>query len=188
MTKSSINVQVDNILGMINARKFDADRLVSLLKNVAKNKEVTDEQSEDLVEAIESQLWLTSAIKAKKIFGAKNRKTCQQLQVFLDDILTRHELSENQHKTKVKVGENVLIGQALIYDYISYKNRKTGMIAHMAFRKIRTDDKLELDVRKVHFKEQHKEKAEKPTVFEAHDFDEACELFENNLSEVLSGL
>ena len=66
MTKSSINVQVDNILGMISAEKFEADRLVSLLKNVAKNKQVTDEQSEDLVEAIEKQLWVTSAIKAKK--------------------------------------------------------------------------------------------------------------------------
>ena len=188
MTKSSINVQVDNILGMIIAEKFEADRLVSLLKNVAKNKQVTDEQSEDLVEAIEKQLWVTSAIKAKKIFGARNRSTCQQLQFFLDDIVTRHELSENQHKTKVKVGVNVLIGQALIYDYISYKNRKTGLIAHMAFRKIRKEDKLELDVRKVHFKEQHTEKGEKPIVFESHNFDDACALFENNLSEVLSGL
>ena len=43
MTTSSINVQVDNILGMIIAEKFEADRLVSLLKNVAKNKQVTDE-------------------------------------------------------------------------------------------------------------------------------------------------
>ena len=188
MAASTINAQVKNILRMINAGELTPDSLISTLRNATKNKEITDEQREEIVEAIERQLWLTNAIKAKRIFGARNRKTCEQLQVFLDDLLTRHDLSQNQHKTKVKVGGNVLRGEALIYDYISYKNRKSGMIAHMAFRKIRKDDKLELDVRKVHFKEQHKEKAEKPTVFEAHDFDEACELFENNLSEVLSGL
>jgi hypothetical protein len=41
-------------------------------------------------------------------------------------------------------------------------------------------------VRKVHFREQ--ETGPKPTVFEPHNFDHACELFEEYLSEVLAGL
>ena len=46
----------------------------------------------------------------------------------------------------------------------------------MAFRKIMSEDKLELDVRKVHAEEQ--QTGPKPTVFEPHDFGDACDLFE----------
>ncbi len=189
MASPRIDEQVKNLLRMIREGKYGAESLLNLFDNVDKQKDddkITEEQHEELVEAIEIQLWAVNASKAKKLFGARNRDTHKKLQVFLDDLLTRHDLSENQHKTKVKVGGNVLRGEAILYDYISYKNRETGMLAHLAFRRIKEKDKLELDVRKVHFREQ--ETGPKPTVFEPHNFDDSCELFEEYLSEVLAGL
>ena len=185
MPPSTIDAQVENLLRMINAGTYSADSLINVFNNATENENVkiTEEQREELVEAIEIQLWASSARKAKKLLGARNRKTHEQLQRFLDDLLTRHDLSENKHKTKVKVGGNVLRGEAITYDYISYRNRETGMIAHLAFRRITEEDNLELDVRKVHAKEQ--QTGPKPTVFEPHNFDDACDLFEVYLLEVL---
>ena len=184
MPKASINEQVENILGMINSGNFDAQALIKLYNNARSNNEVTDKQREDIVEAIEYQLWVTSPGKAKKVFGARNRDTSEKLQLFLNELKTRLDLSKNQHKTKVKIGGNVIRGDALVYDYISYRDIENNMIAHLAFRKIGEEDALEIAVRKHHLKDLHTSK-DQETVFPEHAFDEACDLYERYLSEIL---
>ena len=186
VTNSTINKQVENVLEMIRSGKFNAAQLVNLYDNVNSHKDVTDQQREDVVEAIEIQLWATKASSAKRIFGARNRDTHEKLQVFLNELQTRHDLSENQHKTKVKVGGKVLKGEAIVYDYISYRNSDTRMIAHMAFRRIEEKDTLEISVRRGHVKDQYSSR-EQETLFKEHEFSAACETFEVYLTEVLQG-
>lgn len=186
VTSKTIAKQVENILGMIRSGNFDAPQLVNLFDNVNSHQEVTEQQREDVIEAIQAQLWATNKSSAKKIFGPRNRDTHEKLQKFLNELKARHDLSHNQHKTKVKVGGNVLKGEALIYDYVSYRNSKTNMIAHMAFRRIQEEDTLEIAVKKVHVKDQHSEK-EQEVLFQEHEFDSAGACFENYLVDVLSG-
>lgn len=186
MTNKTIAKQVENVLGMIRSGNFAAPQLVNLFDNVNSHKEVSDQQREEVVEAIQDQLWATSKSSAKRIFGPRNRGTQEKLQKFLDELKTRHDLSHNQHKTKVKVGGNVLKGEALIYDYISYRNSETKMIAHMAFRRILEEDMLEIAVKKVHVQDQHGP-GEQESIFQEHEFDVACETFEKLLGEVVLG-
>jgi len=187
VTNTTTTKQVENVLGMIRSGNFDAPQLVNLFDNVNSHKEVTEQQREDVIEAIQTQLWATSKSSAKKIFGPRNRDTHEKLQNFLDELQTRHDLSQNQHKTKVKVGGNVLRGEAVIYDYISYRNSATKMIAHMAFRKIAEEDTLEIAVKQVHVQDQHGAE-EQEVLFQEHDFEAACRSFENHLTEVLIGV
>lgn len=187
MANTTIARQVENVLRMIRSGDLAAPQLVNLFENVNSHKEVSDEQREEVVEAIQDQLWATSKSSAKKIFGPRNRDTQENLQKFLDELKARHDLSQNQHKTKVKVGGNVLRGEALIYDYISYRNSETKMIAHMAFRRITEEDTLEIAVKKVHVQDQHGAR-EHEKLFQKHEFNEACEAFEKHLTEVVQGI
>ena len=184
VTNTTISKQVENVLGIIRSGDLAAPQLINLFNNVNSHKDVSDLQREEVVEAIQDQLWATSKSSAKKTFGPRNRDTQEKLQKFLDDIKTRHDLSQNQHKTKVKVGGKVLKGEALIYDYISYRNSETKMIAYMAFRRIAKKDPLEIAVKKVHVKDQHGA-GEQETLFQEHEFNEACKNFEEHLTEVL---
>jgi len=148
MKKLTLAEQVENILARTKQGQYDARQLRNLYRNVGANKELTDAQRENLVEAIEIQLWKDHPREAKRLFGARNRETRSQLEKYFTSLRERFDLSENHHKNKVKVGGSVISGHAKIYDYISYRNNDTRDIVFLAFRKIDEDMPLDIPVGK----------------------------------------
>jgi hypothetical protein len=53
----------------------------------------------------------------------------------------RYDWSDNRHKTKVKTGGDVIKGEAIVSDYISYKS-PTGWMCALGFSQLTPDDPL----------------------------------------------
>jgi hypothetical protein len=186
MTKTPIETQVENILAKIEIGSFDADGLCNLLRNIEADVSVTDLQRENLNEAAVARLRKHHKREAKKMLGAPNSETSDQLETYLAELIGRFDLSANGHKNKVKVGGNVIAGNADIYDYISYRNNDTKTNVKMAFRKI--DEKIELDLGVGKYPVGGSD-VENPSFFTFHpeQFDEASALFETYLISVING-
>lgn len=186
MKKLTLAEQVENILALIKQGHYGARQLCNLFRNVGANKELDDAQRESLVEAIEIQLWKDYSREAQRLFGARNRKTRSKLENYFTSLQERFDLSANHHKNKVKVGGNVIAGDAKIFDYISYRNNDTRRIAFLAFRKIGEDMPLDIAVGKYVVGENDVMDPSFRTFIPAK-FDAATELFENYLTSVLAG-
>ena len=133
MTQSKIQQQVAILLEKINAGGMTVQQLQNAYANTENHAEVTDEQREDLIEAITSQMRKDYPAVANKKFGPVIRDSRQQLEAYLEGPCLRFDLSENGHKTKVKVGGDIIKGETLINDYISYRNQATKVMCHLFF-------------------------------------------------------
>jgi hypothetical protein len=185
MSKSTLEEQVENVLGRVKDGLYDAAQLRSLYRNVEAEDELTDTQRENLVEAIEFHLWKDHPRQAKKILGPRNNETRNQLENYFVSLRERFDLSANHHKNKVKLGGNVIAGEALIFDYISYRNNDTRTITLLAFRKLREDTSLDIVVEKCLVGERAEEKASFRT-FTPEQFQDATDLYESYLTSVLA--
>ncbi|MCF6305438.1 MAG: hypothetical protein L3J33_08705 [Rhodobacteraceae bacterium] len=186
MKKLTLALQVENILGLIGKGHYDAKQLRILYRNVESKENLTDTQSESLVEAIEARLWKDHPREAKKILGPRNTETRKTMEAYFDGLQKRFDLSANHHKNKVKLGGNVISGQALIYDYISYRNKNTRMIAHIAFRQLSEELSLEIVVGK-HPVGQTSSKTVNSCIFTPEQFEASAKQFEIYLTSVLAG-
>ena len=102
MNDKKIAEQVEKTIKRIRANEHTPDALIRIYKNVAKSKDLTDDQRQALVDEIEAHLWKFAPPKAKKVFGPLNRSTRQTLETYLQYLLTRYDLTNNRHKNKVK--------------------------------------------------------------------------------------
>lgn len=185
MTKTTLESQVENVLGLIESGRYDANQLRNFYNNVASKDDLTDVQSECLIEAIVKQLWKGYPREAKKRFGPRNTETREKLEAYFIKLKTRFDLSANHHKNKVKLGGNVISGQALIYDYISYRNNNTRMIVSLAFRKFNEEMPIDIAVETYPV---GKYNSEDPNtrIFEPEHFLDATKQFEIYLGAVLA--
>lgn len=86
---------------------------------------MTDEQREELVEAITTQMRKAYPAVANKKFGLPNQDIRQKLEEYLSDLCSRFDFFADGHKTKVRVGGDVITGETHVNDYISYRNQET---------------------------------------------------------------
>ena len=185
MKKSKIDQQVDTLLERIRSGVMDATQLKNCFKNVDQHPEVTDTQREELIEAISVQLRKNYPRIANQKFGPVNRDSQQKLEVYLNDLKTRFDLSANGHKTKVKVGGDVINGHTLVNDYISYKNSETKVMCHLFYTQ--KDHDAAREVRVVMNKVGAWDQSDTERAFPEISFSEACELFEEYLRRVMAG-
>jgi hypothetical protein len=185
MTSSNIEKQVANLLEKIKSGSMTVQQLQNIFMNIEKNTEVTEEQREDLIEAITSQMRKAYPAAANKKFGPVNRDTRQKLEIYLADLCARFDMSENGHKTKVKVGGDVIKGETLVNDYISYKNQKTKVMCHLFYIQKDHDTPRQLRVAMNKLKAWGQNESER--VFPEASFDEACAVFERYLKSVMQG-
>ena len=184
MNDKKIAEQVQKTIERIRANEHTPDALIRIYKNVAKSKDLTDDQRQNLVDEIEAHLWKFAPPKAKKVFGPLNRGTRQTLETYLQTLLTKYDLTNNRHKNKVKTGGVVLTGEGRIYDYISYRHPTSEQYVHLAFHQFTADEPIQVRV--------SKGKVGQPdfvkTLFPENHFEDATDLFEQDLRRVLEGL
>lgn len=185
MKKITLESQVENVLKRIKSGCYDAKSLCNILGNVEREGHLTDVQSESLNEAIETQLWKVYPRDAKKRLGPRNTETREKLERYFIDLKARFDLSANHHKNKVKLGGNVISGQALIYDYISYRDNNTRMIVSLAFRKFDEEMPVEIAV-EIYPVGKHGSKSWSSLTFASEDFEAATKQFEIFLTSVLA--
>lgn len=185
MTTSKIEQQVANLLERVNSGKMTVQQLENAFANAENNNQVSEEQREDLIEAISLQMRMRYPSVAKKRFGPVNRESRQKLEAYLDSLKFRFDLSENGHKTKVKVGGDVIKGETLVNDYISYRNQDTRVACHLFFSQHNHEAPREWRVVMKAIAGQAENRV--ASAFPESAFDEACELFENYLEKVLKG-
>ena len=122
---------------------------------------------------------------ANKKFGPVIRDSRQQLEAYLEGLCLRFDLSENGHKTKVKVGGDVIKGETLINDYISYRNQATKVMCHLFFVQKNHDAPRQLHVVINELNAYGQNDSER--IFPETAFTEACAVFEGYLKRVLQG-
>ncbi len=185
MTKSKIDQQVAILLNRVNAGDMTVQQLQNAFENTEKHPDVTDTHREDLIEAITKQMRLRYPSVANKTFGAVNRDSQKKLETYLADLTGRFDFSANGHKTKVKVGGDVIKGETLVNDYISYRNQDTKVMCHFFCTQRDHESPRELRVMMNALKAWGENETWK--VFPETAFDEACVLFESYLKRVLAG-
>ncbi|WP_191287206.1 hypothetical protein [Aliiroseovarius zhejiangensis] len=185
MTNSKIQQQVSTLLDKINSGAMTVQQLQNAYANTENHADVTDEQHEDLVEAITTQMRKAYPSVANKKFGPINRDSRQKLEEYLADLRSRFDLSQNGHKTKVKVGGDVIKGETLVNDYISYRNQETKVMCHLFFAQKDHEAPRQLHVVMNELKAWGQNDSER--IFPETSFDEACAAFEDYLKRVLRG-
>jgi len=185
MTNSKTQQQVSTLLEKINSGAMTVQQLQNAYANTENHAEVTDEQREDLIEAITSQMRKIYPVVANKKFGPVNRDSRKKLEVYLTDLSSRFDLSENGHKTKVKVGGDVIKGETIVNDYISYRNKETKVMCHLFFFQKDHEAPRQLHIAMNQLKAWGQNDSKR--VFPETSFDEACAVFEDYLKRVLQG-
>jgi len=185
MASKSIDGQVVNVLNRVRSGKLDALGLQNLYTNAHSNEDVSEVQREEIVEAVVTQLRKDHPRHAKKRFGPVNSKCRETMEEYFVELQTRFDLSANHHKNKVKLGGNVISGEAVINDYVSYRNNDTKMKCGLTYRQITHETPLVLCVS---MNPVGTVENSVPTYKEYSEtsFDEASELFEKYLTEVIT--
>ncbi|WP_417702411.1 hypothetical protein [Pseudophaeobacter sp.] len=184
MTTTKIDDHVAKILEKIRSGKYDAPGLTNLFTNATKYPGITEAQREELVRAIEERMRIDHPRHATRHLGPANRKTLELMQDYFSDLTSRFDFSANMHKNKVKLGGNVISGEAVIHDYISYRSPQNDMICSIAFHKTNHGDPLELRVTK-HPAGSPDRNCEAYKQLPGSSLDEATQIFEEYLSGVL---
>jgi hypothetical protein len=185
MTNSKIQLQVATLLDKINSGTMTVQQLQNAYANAERHAEVSDEQREDLVEAVTTQMRKAYPAVANKKFGPVNRDSRQKLEEYLASLRSRFDFSKNGHKTKVKVGGDVIKGETLVNDYISYRNQETKVMCHLFFVQKDHEAPRQLHVAMNELKAWGQNDSER--IFPETSFDEACTAFEDYLQRVLQG-
>jgi len=173
---------ISSILAVIQSGNKSVDELTNLFQNVSKSDALSEMQREDVVEEIEKTVRLINSSKANKLFGPKNRVTKQKLQSFHERLRSKYDLSGNRHKNGVKLGGNVMRGEAHIYDYLSYKNAD-NLVCHISFFQKNIESETIIRVWCCDVSEQSD--VSKRIEFDENKFDEAKILYEGHLKAVL---
>ncbi len=185
MTQSKIQQQVSILLEKINSGGMTVQQLQNVYANTQKHPEISDLQREDLIEAITSEMRKAYPSIANKKFGRVNKDSRKKLETYLEELKSRFDLSENGHKTKVKVGGDVIAGETLINDYISYRNQNTKVMCHLFFVQKDHDAPRQLHVAMNELKAWGQNDCER--IFPETAFEEASAVFEDYLQRVLNG-
>ena len=120
----NVDELVRKLLSDIASGEMEQKRLIALFQNAQRNDQITDEQKEELVSAIEAQLRDRFPRSAKSMFGPADRHARQLLDGVQKQVGAAIDLSRNRVLNRVKTGGDMIAGRYHLDVYVSYKNQK----------------------------------------------------------------
>lgn len=118
-----MNDRIKKALDLVSKPEITDKQLINLFNNVESKNEISDAERELLIDAITQKLRQVSPAKAKTIFGAKDTEAIEILTCAHNSIKLKYDLSQNLLKNGVKIGGDMINGEAYISHYLSYKNK-----------------------------------------------------------------
>ena len=123
MNKREISPRVLKSLSLIEQGDLNKSQLINMYNNCLRDGEITEEEVELLISAIEKAMRIEAPKEATKLFGPKDSEPKKLLQAIYDKLKTAYDLSDNiLPREGVKTGGRIMSGDAFIDSYISYKN------------------------------------------------------------------
>ena len=172
----------------IETNVFKAERLPVLLQNIMSSTELSLDQKNILKDCIKLRMRNELPQKANLLFGSRSSEAREILTKALKSIKAEIDLSNNSHNNSVKTGGVRITGECDVYEYISYREANTKMLAHLAITKLRKEDELNVIVTKCPV-EQQSEEFDNPNrkVFQIKNFESALVLYKEYLNDTLLG-
>lgn len=174
---------IEELVERIEANRYDEKQLINLYNNANANNELSEEDKENLIEAIEKNTRLRFPRAAKRIFGAKESVATEMLEKLYSKISASYDLTGNRLKNGVKTGGLMISGKLYIEVYISYKNADNQGV-FLSLTQDTVDDELVVIVRR--YSTHKPESGVKWEKTEGIDrFDEFSNVYEEYLKEIL---
>ncbi|CAA0120441.1 hypothetical protein [Zhongshania aliphaticivorans] len=174
---------IEELVERIEANRYDEKQLINLYNNANANNELSEEDKESLIEAIEKNTRLRFPRAAKRIFGAKESVATEMLEKLYSKISATYDLTHNRLKNGVKTGGLMISGKLYIEVYISYKNADNQGV-FLSLTQDTVDDELVVIVRRYStHKPESGVKGEKTGGIDR--FDEFSNVYEEYLKEIL---
>ena len=172
----------------IETNVFKAERLPVLLQNIMSSTELSLDQKNILKDCIKLRMRNELPKKANLLFGSRSSEARELLTKALKSIKAEIDLSDNSHNNSVKTGGVRITGECDVYEYISYREANTKMLAHLAITKLRKEDELNVIVTKCPV-EQQSDEFDNPNrkIFQIKDFENALVLYKEYLRDTLLG-
>jgi hypothetical protein len=118
MTKPIVEILLKKIASSVLTQK----ELVATLQNAQRHEDISDEDRERLIDAVELQLRDRFPRSAKTMFGPVDRQARSLLTGVQRDASERVDLSKNRVLNRVKTGGDMIAGRYHLDVYVSYKN------------------------------------------------------------------
>jgi len=174
---------IEELVERIEANRYDEKQLINLYNNANANNELSEEDKENLIEAIEKNTRLRFPRASKRIFGAKESVASEMLEKLYAKISATHDLTHNRLKNGVKTGGLMISGKLYIEVYISYKNADNQGV-FFSLTQDTVDDELVVIVRRYStHKPESGVKGEKTGGID--HFNEFSNVYEEYLKEIL---
>ncbi len=132
---------IERIVRSIEKGNDSKAQLLGLYERATEDREISEEDRELLVIAIEKQLKVRFPAAAKKQFGAKDEKAREILFKIYNQVNEEFDFSNNKLKNGVKTGGGMISGRCYIQVYLSYKNAD-NFGAYLTLQQDGMDDEL----------------------------------------------
>ncbi len=130
---------IPKLIQSIESGKYDDKELVNLYRNTEKYDSITEQDREQIMEAVETELRKSYPRKAKAKFGPVDARPREYLEELYNSVSGKYDLTKNTLKNGIKTGGTMISGDGYIDLYISYKAKnKNGVVAH-AYQSKQTD-------------------------------------------------
>ena len=120
--EKKLSAGVSQTLERIKGKEHTDKQLINYIKNFRKHSDLTDWEKETLIEEVETQLRMKFPKAATRVLGGKSSKAEELLEEIFSTLENEFDWSQNQVKSKVKVGGAMISGRDHVCWYISYKN------------------------------------------------------------------
>ena len=95
--------KVEKILNLINGGTLSKPELHTLYDNTVKFSDITEEEREQIIDAVENELRVKFPAAAKKLFGSKDAQARDKLSKIYQSISDEFDLSGNKLKNGVRL-------------------------------------------------------------------------------------
>jgi len=134
-------MNIQDLVQKIESDKYSEKQLINLYNNANNKKDLSEEDKEILIEAIEKNTRLRFPRAAKRIFGAKESVANTILEKLHQTLSQSTDFSSNKLKNGVKTGGRMISGEFYIDVYMSFKN-SDNQGAYISLTQQTIDDEL----------------------------------------------
>ncbi|MDT0605043.1 hypothetical protein [Thalassotalea castellviae] len=136
-------MNIQDLVQKIESDKYSEKQLINLYNNANNKKDLSEEDKEILVEAIENNTRLRFPRAAKRIFGAKESVANTILEKLHQTLSQSQSINFTSNKLKngVKTGGRMISGEFYIDVYMSFKNSE-NQGAYISLTQKTIDDEL----------------------------------------------
>ncbi len=134
-------MNIQELIQKIESDKYNEKEMINLYNNANNQQGLSEEDKEDLIEAIEKNTRLRFPRAAKRIFGAKESVANTMLEKLHKTLSQSVDFISNKLKDGVKTGGLMMTNKLYIELYMSFKNSE-NQGAYISLTQKTIDDEL----------------------------------------------